>query len=240
MRIAICDDEIEALAKYKKILSEILTKHSVPAKIDVFQTADALMFDMDDSGNPIDILFLDIRMPKVDGIEMAKWIREKKLPCEIIFLTVSREHMLQAFDLGAFHYIVKDYTPQEKIEEICLRVSEKVESEKREVITVSCAGDSRIIPIRDILYFEVKNYIIIVHYDDESFEFYSTMGKIENNLLRHGFVRVHRSFLVNLSHIRSMIRQEIELSDGTEIPVGRKYMQDLRAQIQEHMENIDN
>ena len=232
MRIAICDDEKQALTKYREVLTNILIKHKIAAKIDLFSNADSLLFALGDSDNPIDIVFLDINMPIINGVELAHLIREKCIPCEIIFLTVSQEHMLNAFDVGAFHYIVKDITPPEKLEEICVQVAEKVSNEKQEVISVSCAGENKIILIQDILYFEVKNYIIIVHYGNTSFEFYSTMGKIENNLIRHGFARIHRSYLVNLSHVRSVVRQELELSDGTIIPIGRKYLSDLREQMQ--------
>ena len=236
MRIAICDDEDKDLSKYRDVLDSILEKNQLIAKVDTFQNAEALMFALEDVDKQPDILFLDINMPEINGIQVAGWIRDKQLPCEIIFLTVSQNHMLQAFDVGAFNYIVKDYTPQEKIEEICLRVISKIDQEKKEVITVSCAGESRIIPIRDILYFEVKNYIIIVHYSKTSFEFYSTMGKIENSLLGQNFVRAHRSYLVSLLHIRSVTRQEIELSDGSQIPIGRKYLNDLRMRIQQRAE----
>ena len=232
MRIAICDDERQVLTKYKEVLTAIFTKNKIVAKVDLFNSADSLMFALEDSDYPVDIVFLDINMPDTNGIDLARQIREKKIQCEIIFLTISQEHMLNAFDVGAFHYIVKDVTSSEKLEEICVQVAKKVNRDKTEVITVSCAGENRIIPIKDILYFEVRNYIIIVHYEDTLFEFYSTMGKIENSLLGHGFVRTHRSFLVNLSHIRSMMRQELELSDGSVIPIGRKYLTDLRTQMQ--------
>ena len=231
MRLAICDDEPRVLADYQGILATISEKLGVSATIDVFHSGKELMFALEGTGDPIDILFLDVNMPELTGVELARWMRERDVPCEIIFLTVSQVHMLHAFDVGAFHYVVKEKTPANKFEDIVARAFEKVGQKKQEVITVSCAGESRRIPLADITYFEVQNYIIIVHYADTSFEFYSTLSKIENTLLGRGFARTHRSYLVNLAHMRTLMRQELVLDNGTHIPVGRKYTEELRHLI---------
>ncbi len=237
MKIAICDDEMQDLSEYRKRIAGILEKNKIVAKIELFQSAKELMFAMEDEAEEIDVLFLDINMPEMSGVEVAHWIREKKLTCEIIFLTVSREHMLSAFDVGALHYVVKGLMDGAKLEEICLKAVEKVSTRNKEVITVSCAGESRRIPIEDILYFEVQNYIIIVYYGDTKFEFYSTLGKIENQLLSRGFVRTHRSYLVNLQQVRAVMRQELELTNGEKVPVGRKYAEEVRLLLQKQSES---
>ncbi len=233
MRIAICDDEPLALAEYQRRLTAIFEEKEIAAHIMPFQRVPELLFALEDQDSEIDLLFLDINMPEKNGIQVAHWIREQNLDCEIVFLTVSREHLLQAFDVQAFHYVIKDVTPEAKLAEICVRAAQRIIERKREVITVTCAGERRVIPIRTIRYFEVQNYIIIVHYDEESFEFYSTLGKIENSLTGRGFVRTHRSYLVNLAHIHRVMRQELELSNGEKVPVGRKYLEDVRALVQQ-------
>lgn len=235
MRFAICDDDRSCLMEYGGLLQSILNKHNLAVSIECYDNYKALMFELEGEEG-IDVLFLDINMPDVNGIEVASQIRQRQLDCEIIFLTVSRSHMLSAFDYGAFHYIIKGDTSKDKLEEICLKVAERVTRRKQESITVSCAGETHVIPLEEIKYFEVCNSVIIVHYNDTYFEFYSTMGKIENNLLGRGFVRSHRSYLVNLSHVRTMIRQTLELSGGIEIPVGRKYADDVRALVQKQGE----
>lgn len=234
LRLAICDDEPDCLRQYRGLLERVFEDNGISVLISLFSNCKELMFAMEDDAESIDLVFLDINMPEMNGIEMARWIRDKQFHCEIVFLTVSQEHMLQAFDVGAFHYIVKDVTPKKKMEEICIKAANAVSRSKSEVITVSCAGESRVIQVQDILYFEVRNYIIIVHYSgSESFEFYSTLGKIENNLTGRGFVRSHRSFLVNTRHIQSILRQELKLSNGATIPVGRKYSEELRRHVQQ-------
>lgn len=233
MRVAICDDEANILTEYQAVLAAITEKHAIPASIELFRSGKELMFALEDTDDPIDLLFLDINMPEINGVDVARWVRRQELPCEIIFLTVSSSHMLSAFDVGAFHYILKGATERDRFEEICLKAFDKVGRKKQEIITVSCAGENRRIPLRDILFFEVQNYIIIVHYADTSFEFYSTLSKIENTLLGRGFARTHRSYLINLRRVHTLMRQELELDNGARVPVGRKYAEELKKLLQE-------
>jgi len=236
MRLAICDGEIESIVEYKQILAEIMEKNGIPVTMSVYSNCSELKFAFEENEKGIDVLFIDINMSEISGIEMAQWVREKGILCEVIFLTASRtqKHILQAFDVDAFHYVIKRETSLEKLEEICVRVAQKVDKRTKEVITMSCAGESRMIPIQNILYFEVRNYIITVYYEnEEKFEFYSTLGKIENVLIGRGFVRVHRSYLVNWDQVRLVSRKEIELSKGKTIPIGRKYADELAEMIKE-------
>ena len=95
-------------------------------------------------------------------------------------------------------------------------------------------GEYRNIAINDIKYFEVRGKIITVYYGSKSFEFISTIGKLENLLFAKGFLRVHRSFLVSLQHIKNFTYEEITLIDNTEIPVGRKYYSGLKEAMKEN------
>ena len=93
---------------------------------------------------------------------------------------------------------------------------------------LSCAGEQRKIIISHIYYFEVFNRIVKVHYRDGTFEFYSTLSKLEDSLARRGFVRVHRAYLVSERFISKINRREIALTDGTKIPIGGKYVNNIQ------------
>jgi len=234
LKLAICDDDRSSLLEHRSMLELIFKKNDIKVQIELFYNCKELAFALEDEEDKIDLVFLDINMPEMSGVEMAHWIREKNCRCDIIFLTASQSHMLDAFDVGALHYIVKNLTPYEKIEEICLKAAALISKRKNEVITVTCAGESRVVSVPNVLYFEVQNYVIVIHYENERFEFYSTLGKIENSLIGRGFVRVHRSYLVNVAHIKALYRQEVTLSNGASIPVGRKFVEEIRQYIQDY------
>lgn len=95
-------------------------------------------------------------------------------------------------------------------------------------------GEYRNIAINDIKYFEVRGKIITVYYGSKSFEFISTIGKLENLLFTKGFIRVHRSFLVALQYIKTFAYDGLTLMDHKEIPVGRKYYGGLKEAMKEN------
>lgn len=95
----------------------------------------------------------------------------------------------------------------------------------------TCAGESRNVPLEDIQYFEVKHNIITVYYQKEKFEFYSTIGKLEDQLQKKGFIRIHRSFMVAKKFIRQASYTELELTNGTLLPVGQVHAKQLRKEM---------
>nr|WP_276008693.1 LytTR family DNA-binding domain-containing protein [Aequitasia blattaphilus] len=99
----------------------------------------------------------------------------------------------------------------------------------KEYISVNCAGENRNIDIEDIKYFKVDLRVITVYYKkSDSFEFYSTLGKIENMIGAYGFIKIHRSVLVNVAYVKTFTSSEVTLKDGTELPVSRQGVKQLR------------
>lgn len=194
-----------------------------------------MLFDMLDSANEAfsDVIYLDILMPEMPGDEVAQKLRALNVESEIVFLTNSKDHMLKGYDVRAFHYIVKKETPQKKFEEIFLQVIERAKKKKQKLITFSCAGENRTIGVEQIKYFIVTDKIVTVYYEDnQSFEFYTTLNKLENTFLGNGFVRIHRSHLVSLKHIKRNTGPQVEMTDGKRLSVGKKYKALLREEIE--------
>lgn len=233
MNIAPCDDCRENIMLYTDLLSSICEKHRIELKIDPYLSGKQLLFELGDPQRQPDLIYLDIDMPGLDGIETAGRLRESGVESEIIFLTASTavNVILRAFDVDAFHYVVKEETPRERFEQIFLRVQEKCEKKKRETLIFSCAGESRKVFVKDIHYFEVQGHCINVYYKDTSFAFYSTFRKIENMLSNQGFIRTHRSYIVAVEKIAQFNagHKQIALVNGAMVPVGRAYMKAVRA-----------
>lgn len=231
MKIALCDDHKENIMSYAGILDRICKKHRIELEIDPYISGNQMLFELEDNKRYPDLIYLDIDMPGHDGIATAHRLREYGYSSEIIFLTSSSstEVILKAFDVQAFHYIVKDETSQEKFEEIFLQVYERCRKKSKETLIFSCAGETRKVFVEEINYFEARDHYITVHYNDDTFEFYSTFGKIENMLHGHGFLRTHRSFIVAQEKIMQISRNQVELRTGEAIPMGRAYIRAVKA-----------
>ena len=231
MNIFICDDNAEQSSLCKQAILRLSRQHGVHAKIMAFPSGDAMLFDAEDAYATLDLVYLDIHMPGLDGLETAKRLREIGYLGDIVFFTVSPDFAIAGYDVSALHYVVKNKTTDEKFEDIFLRACERKTKRESEVLVLTCAGESRCIPVEDIRYFEIQQRIVTVVYAKERFEFYSTMMRLEEQLFNRGFVRTHKSFLVNKRYIHSIDSARVLLDSGEELPVGKRYYADSLASI---------
>ena len=217
--------------EYENRINTLGKKHGLDLSIKSFQNADQLFFYMEDEKAVIDIVFLDIQMPGIDGIEAAVRLRQKGYSGEIIFLTKQADKAIKGYDVKAYHFIVKSPESDPNFERIFLEAVNHVQNKTAEYITFQGIGESRNIAIRDISYFSVDRRIITVHYGRESFEFYSSMEKVENVMLEYGFLRAQRSYLVNIDYISDFNAESITMKDGTIITLSRKNSKQIREAI---------
>ena len=182
-------------------------------------------FDFIQSGEQVDLIFLDIQMPKLTGIEFLKTLSN---PPKVIFTTAYREYALEGFELEVLDYLLKPIS----FDRFMKAVSKALNQAKEVEITFSNDGDDFIffkcdkkmirVSLKDILYIEsIKDYVKIKTADKEVVT-HQKISILETKLPLNNFIRVHRSFIVNIPKIESYSASEIELNDES-IPVGRNY-----------------
>lgn len=219
MRIAICDDEL----KMREMLAAKVRRHCPEADIVLLQSGRELL-----SLNPQpEILFLDIQMPGMDGMEAARAFRQKNKSAVLIFITALAEYVFQAFDVGAFHYLVKPFS-DEKFAEVfgaaqvqCRRTCALPAGEER-YIWVKRQGIRTKVFLDDIQYAEVYNRKIILHRLDGDVEYYGKMSELEK-AAGEDFFRSHRAYLVNFKHVVKYDAAAIRLERGTALMAKPKF-----------------
>lgn len=239
-RIALCDDDPGDLDYYEKKILKYAGERKPDTKILKYQTPAQLLFALSDVQDLADVIFLDIHMPELDGIALAEKIRDAGYRGEIVFLTVSEEDMLRAFDVRAFNYILKGKTSEERFRRVLYSVMDASSKKQSASVMLSSGGESINLPISDIIYFEVSDHLIVAYFGKETFSFISTIGKLENRLRHYGFIRIHRSFLVSGSYIERFDRKQVVLKDGRRLPVSRNRYADLKDSLrQEESRDFD-
>ena len=228
MRVVICLPDAEEREFCRRRINELAKIDGIALTIDVVNTAEIgdRYFNRIDYFD-LDIIYIGINR-NFDGIGIAKTIRKAGLNAVIVFFTRFTDAVFDAFDVDALHYLVNGKISTSKFDEVFRKAASRAESRTQESIILSCAGEQRRILISQIYYFEVFNRIITVHYRDGTFEFYSTLSRLEDSLIRRGFIRVHRAYLVSRRYISSFKRNEITMADGTKIPVGGKYINNIQ------------
>lgn len=226
-RIVVCDDE-------KEILNYILQKVEAGFEQSVFSVNCMAVSDARElvallQNEPIDIIFLDIDMPFFSGLDIAKMITEKGLKTLLVFVTSYDALVYQTFAYRPFAFIRKSFF-QEEIGDIIKRLEQELLSWREELVLQKAQEIVRIL-VEDIYYIEASgNYIDI--YTKNGIERYrTTLANMENELKGRSFLRCHKGYLVNIRHINRMKNNEIELTDGSKLPVGRNYEKEVRQAI---------
>ena len=220
MRVAICDDE-EIIRN--DIHSRVL--NIIPdAEIKLYKSGEELLAD-----DPADIRLLDIQMKGISGMDTARRLRADSVESVIIFITAVKEYVFEAFDVGAFHYLVKPFS-DEKFRTVFLKALDEIKSRKEKkrnerFIMVQEGGLRRRIPISDIVFAEVMNRTITIHLTDDDISYRGSIGALAKQL-GSGFYQTHRSFLVNMKYVKSYGLSEIETMRGT-VSVSRANTKDF-------------
>ncbi len=225
LNIAICDDEKILCER----LEELLTKQAAACKIDsidAYDTGSALLA----AKRRYDIIFLDIQMEGMNGIEIARTIRERKDDAVLIFVTGLKDYVFDAFDVAAFHYLLKPLR-EEKFAEVFERAVSEVEKTAQkgngpEQLFIRQKGRSIKLDKAQILYVESRQRKALIHTARESVEIYATMRELEKELGAQ-FYRCHRGYLVNFSGITGYTGDTITLCNGEDIYLAREKYQEF-------------
>ncbi|MDR1017329.1 MAG: LytTR family DNA-binding domain-containing protein [Lachnospiraceae bacterium] len=230
LRIAICDDNEKDIEVLEKNLNSFAEETEIQLNIEKFLSGNECLNVFENSDDFPEVLYLDMHMPSMDGMETATKLRKAGYSGEIIFNTVSEPEVYESFFVDAFHYIVKGKTDIETQRKIFHHAVEEKKKKEEDFITVSCAGESVTIGIKEIKYFSLENKVIVVHYrKKKTFEFYTSLNKIQYSLLNKGFVRVNSHALVNMSYITRRTKGDVSLFSGEKFDITRTYRKDANT-----------
>ena len=223
MQIAVCDDEKEIRDMFGEKIGKLYPK----ADLSLYRSGEELLL----SEKEPDILLLDIQMPGKDGMETARELRRKNKWLIIIFVTALDDFVFQAFDVGAFHYLVKPFDDG-KFAEVLQNAVEESEARKKLAgadrkgempdLVISAGGKHIIVNLEDIVYAEVFDRKVILHTMDADIEYYGKMKDLEEKT-GDEFYRTHRSFLVNFGFIRKYDATTVYLEKGQALMARQNY-----------------
>ena len=237
--IFLCDDIQETLDEYASLIKTIAEKNQIQVTISSFSSGEQLLFHLSDSPGQADIIYMDILMHQLNGIETARRLRDSGCQSEIIFLTTSDEYVFEAFDVTPVQYLLKGETTPERFERVFLQAISRIQMKGSDIFLCESQGVQKVLSVSSISFFEITKRIVTVQYNgSEEFSFYSSMENIENQLSGKGFVRVHRSYIVNLSYIVMFQQNAVYLKTGTVIPLGVTYIKQVRKAFSDYISRI--
>lgn len=241
LKVYICDDDPSDSCALKSEVKEIARRNSLSLHITNFHSGKELLFYLSEKPAEADIIFLDVVMPGMSGIETARHLRSYGCRAEIIFNSSFHKYVFQSFETSPVNYLVKGKTPPAKIESTFIKAVSRLEYRSGNYLVCESGSSYKLLMLDEIAYFEIMKRVIIVHYGNgDTFKYYSTMEKLSKAMEGKGFLRVHRSFLVNMEYIVLLNLKAVILRDKTELPVGITYAKDVKQSFSEYVEGSVN
>ncbi len=229
IRIAICDDDEMELSR-TKVMSSVYSVQNpeLELQLTTFQDPTELLRVIKEQQEAFDILLLDIYMPGLTGVELARMIRELDEQCQLIFLTTSLNHAVEAFSLHAAHYLVKPYTASQ-LGDALTKAIEAVQKRKRRNVILKTTSGIRRVNTSDIVYSETEKHIQNIYLTDKerlqvrisSSEFYELLSEDSR------FFKCGSTYIVNLGKIMEVTTQQLLFDNGMSIPVLRRHHREL-------------
>jgi two-component system, LytTR family, response regulator LytT len=235
MRVLAVDDELPALED----LVRMLRASPAVERVDAAASAEEALVALGD-GPAIDAVFLDVRMPGLDGLELARVLRRFERSPAVVFVSAFDDAAVSAFELAALDYLVKPVSRRrldEAIERIARHVSQAAADED-ETLAVDAlrGGATRLVARSSVLYLQAHGDYVRVASADGRFLVRARLSELEERWAPHGFVRVHRGFVVNLRRaveVRPRLNGTavLVMADGAEVPIARRQVGELRRKL---------
>lgn len=231
IKVVICDDEKKILNTLsKKIIQTFLNKD---IEIEIFQTTSPTETLEYLKSNVVDVIFLDIDMPILSGMDIAEKLLNEEYKGLLIFVTSHDSLVYRSFKYHPFGFIRKSHFDEE-IEETVVRIMDEMAHRDCTFSYKTNEGTYRA-KVSDILYFESESNYIIIHLLEHTHKFRATITQVETELSTNGFIRVHKGYLVNQQHIEILRKDEIVMSDNTVIPISRANKDVVKEKIMRYM-----
>lgn len=232
LKLCICDDQENEVKELSRLTTLFSKKYSnMPLHMEVFQSAYALLEYIDQHGG-FDLYLLDVLMPELNGIELAKYIRRRGENAEIVFLTSSREYAIESYSVKATNYLLKPIQ-KSAFDKTLIDCIQNLKPKENPSFMLKTKNGFRKIGIRELVLVENFNHNQICTLSDgTTVETSSTLSSLFEQLQVYCcFYMPHRAYIIHLNYVNGLTSSEVLLSNGKKIPVSRKVYTDLKKTL---------
>lgn len=230
LRFAICDDDGAFVEYICGLAARWAAQAGVLLETERFPSAEAFLFRYEERRD-FDVLLLDIEMPGMDGVALARAVRQSSDEIQIVFLTGYADYIAEGYEVSALHYLTKP-VHEEKLFAVLTRAAKRLKK-GAPMLTLELPGEVVRLPLDTVRWLEVVHNYVTVH-AEQDYLVKRPLGELEK-LLDERFYRVGRSHILNLAHIRRVTRTDAQLTTGERVPLPRGQYEKLNRAIIERM-----
>ncbi|MCR5770879.1 MAG: LytTR family DNA-binding domain-containing protein [Butyrivibrio sp.] len=230
INVCIVEDELDAanllkeyISKYEKTKNQQFAITHMPDGMDL----------VDDYKSQFDIILLDIQMKFLDGMAAAEKIRKIDPDVIIIFITSTVQYAVQGYAVDALGYVLKP-VPYTQFEQIFDKAIARVKVRQQHVyIKVSVDGRQLKLDCDNVIYIESQRNNVVIHCRDNSYVTQGPLKRFEEMLMEHGFSKCHNAYLINLSMVQAVLKEEVVLTNDITLPISRAKKKEFMAALTE-------
>lgn len=213
----ICDDEPQQAGFLQRLTADWAKRRAFKLHITQYHSAEELLFAYD-ADKRVDILLLDIELPGISGMELARRVCQSDRQLQIVFVSGYSDYLADGYEVEALHYLLKPVSAQ-KLDAVLDRALERLDARGRSLLVESDEGLCRL-PLSEIRWLEVMGNYVTIH-AGRDYTLRKPLKDLEP-LLDESFFRTGRSFLVNLRFVKEVTRTQVTLTDASTVPLSRR------------------
>jgi len=231
VRIGLCDDNKECLEKLYQALKTIIV--AMPnTSVDFFSSGNELVNQYENC-NHYDLLFLDIEMPGLSGIETGHMIRERDSQVNIVFLTSHKQYMSQSLKVEVFDYLLKPLDLDEL--KLVLERAIKKYKEQHYIIEIRIYDTSYTLEVNEIIYIESDRNHITFHTVKEKYRCIGKLKEYQQKLASYGFLKCHNSILINMQYVKNIENDSIITKTGIVVDMSKRKKRECLRKFSEYI-----
>ncbi len=229
IRIAMCDDDSNALPVIAGAVRSAFLAKEIRTEVKCFRSGKRLVEAL--KTERFQLVLLDIDMPEMDGIETGRQIREKYEDVRIIYVSEAENRVFESFQVQPLGFVRKSNFLNDITSVVQVYIKTCMQEDEGDMLEFAMRTSILRLKRSEVLYIEGSRNYQILHLSEtgKTEEVKMTMEKLEEMLSSKGFIRIHKGFLVNYQYIRRIHTSAVELKDGTELPIGRSKMPEVKA-----------
>lgn len=233
-KIAVCEDNKTFSFELKSIIEKKFNQYNMECDISCFYSGEDILDEILNSREKYDVIFFDIELPKLNGIEVARKIRELYDDIIFIFITYLDEKVYEALDLTIFHFIRKSHF-QKEINLILDSLIKKLDY-LTEKYAFPIDENNIYFKLYDIIYLEILNRQLIIHTSENTYiSTYRSLKDIPFDLTEKHFYEVYRGIMINLNHVKDFIDNKIMLSNGDIVYIARRRLHGFKEEFYKYI-----
>lgn len=231
-RIGICDDEMEFCTEIEEFVQKYAEKEKITVKTEIFTSGEAL-FETMNHGNTFDLLFLDIELGGINGVEVGHRLREKveNEAMQIIYVSSKESYAMQLFQIRPFDFLTKPVN-MEKISKV-MSEYKRLFIDRNMFFSFQVGKSTYRISENEILYFQCEGKKIHIVTTKDNKEFYGKMADVEKQISMNKFCVVHKSYIVNINYVSEFCPDEVVMCNEIRIPISQSMRKRVREKILE-------